>query len=57
MKKIITYTEEQISNITALLNGITITGIQNCKQLAVIVQILESGNIAEIKEDKKEGET
>lgn len=57
MKKIITYTEEQISNITALLNGITITGIQNCKQIAVIVQILESGNIAEIKEDKKEGET
>lgn len=57
MKKIITYTEEQISNIAALLNGITITGIQNCKQVAVIVQILESGKLAEIKEEKKEGET
>lgn len=39
----ITYTENQITQIRALLNGITTTGIHNAKQIAVIDQILESG--------------
>lgn len=56
MKNIITYTEEQINQAIALLNGITVSGIQNCKQVAVIAQIIESGVKAEIQEEKKEGD-
>lgn len=57
MKKLITYTEEQVTQITGLLNGVTTTGIQNAKQIAVIAQIIESGVPAGIKEEpkKKEG--
>lgn len=49
MKKI-TYTEDQVSQLRALLNGITTTGIQNAKQIAVMDQILTAG------EEKEEGE-
>lgn len=55
MKKLITYTEEQVTQITGLLDGVTTTGIQNAKQIAVIAQIIESGVPAGIKESK-EGE-
>lgn len=55
MKKLITYTEDQVSQLTGLLNGISTTGIQNAKQISVIAQILDSGVAAELKE--KEGET
>ena len=56
MKKLlITYTEEQLAQITALLDGITITRIQNAKHIAVIAQTLDSGIPAEVMEEK-EGE-
>lgn len=60
LEKLITYTEEQVTQIKWLLNGVTTIGIQNAKQIAVIAQILDSGTPAEIKESekpkKKEGE-
>lgn len=60
MKKIVAYSERDISNIHSLLNSIVVSGIQNCKNVAVIAQILESGKLAEVKDeeksDKKEGE-
>ncbi|WP_124067531.1 hypothetical protein [Clostridium sp. E02] len=57
MKKLITYTEEQVIQITGLLDGVATTGIQNAKQIAVIAQIIECGVPAGIKEEpkKKEG--
>lgn len=55
MKKVITYTEEQVLQIQYMLNAVTVTGIQNAKQVAAIAQMLESGTPGEIKEpDKKE---
>jgi len=53
LKKLITYTEEQVAQIKGLLNGVATIGIQNAKQIAVIAQILDSGMPAEIKEPKK----
>lgn len=50
MKKVITYTEEQVKQIVGLLNGVTVTGIQNSKQIAAVAQILDSGTPGEIKE-------
>lgn len=50
MKKVV-YAEEQIKQVMALLNGITVTGIQNAKQIAVIAQVLDLGTVEE-----KEGE-
>lgn len=49
MKKIITYTEDQVAQIGALLNGIVSTGVQSAKSIAVIAQILDSGTPGEIK--------
>lgn len=61
MKKVITYTEDQIAQIGALLNGITSTGVQSAKSIAVIAQILDSGTLGEIKDPeqpiKKGGES
>ncbi|GLC79250.1 hypothetical protein [Lacrimispora brassicae] len=57
MKKVITYTEEQVLQIQYMLNGVTITGIQNAKQVAAIAQLLEMGTPGEINEaEKEEGE-
>lgn len=59
MKNLITYSKEQVQQIRGLLNGITVMGVQNCKQITVIAQILDSGIPAEIKTEetsKKEGE-
>lgn len=57
MKKIITYTEEQVAQIKLLLNAVTITGIQNARQITAICQLLDSGMPGEIKEPEgKEGE-
>lgn len=60
MKKIIVYTVQDVENMTALLNGLSVHGIQNCKNIAVIAQILDSGTSAEIQEagrtEKKDGE-
>ena len=58
MKKVITYTEEQVMQIQYMLNAVTVTGIQNAKQIAAIAQMLDMGAPGEIKEleaDKKEG--
>jgi len=61
MKKIITYTEEQVLQMKYMLNAVTVTGIQNAKQVAAIAQVLESGTLGEIKEleqpKRKEGES
>lgn len=57
LKKVITYTEEQVLQIQYMLNAITVIGIQNAKQVAAIAQMLELGTPGEIKEpesDKKE---
>lgn len=57
MKKIITYTEEQVLQMKYMLNGITVIGIQNAKQVVAIAHMLESGMPGEINEpEKKEGE-
>lgn len=60
MKKIIAYTDDQVKQIVGLLNCVTVTGIQNSKQIAAVAQILDSGMPGEIKESdqpkKKEGE-
>jgi len=58
LKKVITFTEEQVMQIQYMLNAVTVTGIQNAKQVAAIAQMLELGAPGEIKEpevDKKEG--
>lgn len=57
MKKVITFTEDQIQQIVWLLNGISVTGIHNSRQIAAVAQILDSGMQGEINEpEKKEGE-
>lgn len=57
MKKIITYTVEQVAQLNMLLNAVSVTGIQNARQLAAVSQILDSGIPGEVKEsEKKEGE-
>lgn len=50
MKKVIAFTEDQIAQIGALLNGITSTGVKSAKNIAVIAQILDEGAPGEIKE-------
>lgn len=54
MRKVI-YTEGDISNIRALLNGVTLSGIQNCRQITIIAQILDTGKLEEM-EQEEEGE-
>ena len=57
MKKVITYTENQVAQIGTLLNGITSTGVLSAKNISFIVQVLDSGMPGEINEpEKKEGE-
>lgn len=60
MKKMIAYSVQDVENIVALLNGLSVRGIQNCKNIAVIAQILDSGKSAEVSElepkQEKEGE-
>lgn len=48
MNKVITFTEEQVLQIKYMLNGITVIGIQNAKQVAAIAQVLESGTLGEV---------
>lgn len=57
MKKVITFTEDQVLQIKYMLNAVTVTGIQNAKQVAAIAQVLDLGTPGEIQEpEKKEGE-
>jgi hypothetical protein len=57
LNKIITYTEEQVLHMKYMLNAVTITGIQNAKQVAGIAQILDLGTPGEFQEpEQKEGE-
>ncbi|MFR3727645.1 hypothetical protein [Lacrimispora sp.] len=49
MKKIITFTEEQVLQMKYMLNGIMVAGIQNARQVSAIAQVLESGTPGEIK--------
>ena len=53
MKKVITYTEEQVQQIVGFLNCVTISGIQNSKQIAAVAQILDSGTPGEIKDSEQ----
>jgi hypothetical protein len=53
MKNIIAYTEDQVKQIVGLLNGVTVAGIQNSKQIAAVAQILDSGTPGEIKDPVK----
>lgn len=48
------YTEDQIQTVVSLLDGITTTGIENARRIAVIVNELESGINEQV--DEKEGE-
>lgn len=54
MKKIITYTEEQVLQMKYMLNGITVIGIQNAKQVAAIAQVLESGTLGKVVANNNE---
>ncbi len=54
MKKIIAYSEDQVKQIVGLLNCVTVSGIQNSKQIAAVAQILDSGMPGEIQEPAKE---
>lgn len=60
MKQIITYNKEDVYAMKVVLNGINVTGIQNCKQIAALAQLLENGISGEIKENdetkQKEGD-
>lgn len=53
MKKVITFTEEQVMQMQYMLNAVTITGIQNAKQVAAIAQVLELGTPGEVGEPEK----
>lgn len=53
MKKVITYTEDQIAQIGALLNGIISTGVQSARSIAVIAEVLDSGTPGEIMEPEQ----
>ncbi|WP_277407850.1 hypothetical protein [Lacrimispora xylanisolvens] len=53
MKKIIIYTEDQVKQIVGLLNCVSVSGIQNSKQIAAVAQILDSGMPGEIMELNK----
>lgn len=53
MKRIIAYTEDQVKQIIGLLNCVTVTGVQNSKQIAAVAQILDSGMPGEIVEPVK----
>lgn len=53
MKKVFTFSEDQVRQIVWLLNGVTVTGIQNSRQIAAIAQILDSGMQGEINEPEK----
>lgn len=57
LKNLISFAEEDVSAIRGLLNGIVVSGIQNCKQIAMISQILDSGIPALVKDNdgKEEG--
>lgn len=56
MKKIIAYTDDQVKQIVGLLNCVTVTGIQNSKQIAAVAQILDSGMPGEIMEEPAQRE-
>lgn len=56
MKKIIAYTDDQVEQIVGLLNCVTVTGIQNSKQIAAVAQILDSGMPGEIMEEPAQRE-
>lgn len=49
----VVFNEEDIEAMKAILNGLTVMGVQNCRQVAVIAQLLESGIPVDVK---KEGE-
>lgn len=51
MKKLITYTEEQIVLLKMMLNAVSTTGIQNARQIVAMEQVLNSGVPAQIKEE------
>ena len=53
MNKVITFTEEQVLQMKYMLNGITVIGIQNAKQVAAIAQVLESGTLGEVETTQK----
>ena len=57
MKKIIAYTEEQVLQMKYILNAVTVTGIQNAKQVAALAQMLDSGIPGEIKEFDQRDDT
>lgn len=48
MNKVITFTEEQVLQMKYMLNGITVSGIQNARQVSAIAQVLESGTPGEV---------
>lgn len=57
MNKVISFTEDQVMQMKYMLNGITVIGIQNAKQIAAVAQVLDSGMPGEIKDpERKEGE-
>lgn len=55
MKDVVVYSKEDIDLMRSLLDNLTIKGIQNCKNLAAIIHLLDTGISSQVKADKKEG--
>ena len=53
MKKVITYTVEQVAQLNMLLNAVSVTGIQNARQIVAVAQIIDSGIPGEIQEPEQ----
>jgi hypothetical protein len=48
------YTMEQMKELSNLLNQLTVTGLNNCKIIALCTQIID--NPAEVEEGDKDGD-
>ncbi len=56
MSKDIKYTATQIQSVLSLLNQISVKGIENCKRICLIEQILQDPEEGEEKENGNSSE-
>lgn len=50
------YTEEQFRTLRVLLDTTEVQGYQNCKNVVMMMDILNHGRKVEVKEEEKDGE-
>ncbi len=56
MKKVV-YTMEQIIDLSRLINGLTVTGLENCKLIAAAAHIIDTPlSIDENSDDGENGD-